>query len=40
MDMKRADDEHASWAGRTKYHFLPQFPDESQCDLTCALFTS
>ena len=40
MGMKRADDEHACRAGRTKYHFLPQLPDESRRDLTRALFTS
>lgn len=40
MGMKRADDEHACWAVRTMYHYLPQLPDESRRDLTRALFTS
>ena len=40
MGMKRADDEHACWAARTMYHYLPQLPDESRRDLTRALFTS
>lgn len=40
VGMKRADDEHACWAARTMYHYLPQLPDESRRDLTRALFTS
>lgn len=40
MSMKRADDEHACWAARTMYHYLPQLPDEARRDLTRALFTS
>jgi hypothetical protein len=40
MAMKRADDEHACWAARTVYHYLPQLPDEPRRDLTRALFTS
>jgi hypothetical protein len=40
MTMKRADDEHACWAARTVYHYLPQLPDEPRRDLTRALFTS
>ena len=40
MGMKRADDEHARWAARTMYHYLPQLPDEPRRDLTRALFTS
>jgi hypothetical protein len=40
MSMKRADDEHACWAVRTMYHYLPQLPDEARRDLTRALFTS
>ena len=40
MEMKRADDEHACWAARTMYHYLPQLPDEARRDLTRALFTS
>jgi hypothetical protein len=40
MGMKRADDEHACWAVRTMYHYLPQLPDEARRDLTRALFTS
>ena len=40
MGMKRADDEHACWAARTMYHYLPQLPDEPRRDLTRALFTS
>ena len=40
MGMKRADDEHACWAARTMYHYLPQLPDEARRDLTRALFTS
>jgi hypothetical protein len=40
MGMKRADDEHACWAVRTVYHYLPQLPDEPRRDLTRALFTS
>lgn len=39
MGMKRGDDEHACWAGRTMYHYLPQLPDEARRDLTPALFT-
>jgi hypothetical protein len=38
--LKRADDEHACWAARTMYHYLPQLPDEPRRDLTRALFTS
>jgi hypothetical protein len=38
--MKRADDEHACWAARTVYHYLPQLPDEPRRDLTRALFSS
>jgi hypothetical protein len=38
--MKRADDEHACWAARTMYHYLPQLPDEPRRDLTRALFAS
>src|SRR6266508_1171971 len=38
--MKRADDEHACWAARTVYHYLPLLPDEPRRDLTRALFTS
>lgn len=38
--IKRADDEHACWAVRTVYHYLPQLPDEARRDLTRALFTS
>jgi hypothetical protein len=38
--IKRADDEHACWAVRTMYHYLPQLPDEARRDLTRALFTS
>jgi hypothetical protein len=33
-------DEHACWAVRTMYHYLPQLPDEARRDLTRALFTS
>ena len=40
MSMKRADDEHACWAARTMYHYLPQLPDDARRDLTRALFTS
>ena len=40
MGMKRADDEHTCWAGRTVYHYLPQLPDDARRDLTRALFTS
>ena len=40
MGMKSADDEHACWAARTMYHYLPQLPDEARRDLTRALFTS
>ena len=40
VGMKRADDEHACWAVRTMYHYLPQLPDEARRDLTRALFTS
>ena len=40
MAMKRADDEHACWAARTVYHYLPQLPEEPRRDLTRALFTS
>jgi len=40
MGMKRADDEHACWAARTMYHYLPQLPHEARRDLTRALFTS
>ncbi len=40
MGIKRADDEHACWAARTIYHYLPQLPDEARRDLTRALFTS
>jgi hypothetical protein len=40
MGMKRADDEHACWAARTMYHYLPQLPDDARRDLTRALFTS
>jgi hypothetical protein len=40
MMMKHADDEHACWAARTVYHYLPQLPDEPRRDLTRALFTS
>jgi hypothetical protein len=40
MGIKRADDEHACWAVRTVYHYLPQLPDEVRRDLTRALFTS
>ena len=40
MGTKRADDEHACWAARTMYHYLPQLPDEPRRDLTRALFTS
>jgi len=40
MGIKRSDDEHACWAVRTMYHYLPQLPDEARRDLTRALFTS
>ena len=40
MGIKRADDEHACWAARTMYHYLPQLPDEPRRDLTRALFAS
>jgi len=40
MGMKRADDEHACWAVRTVYFYLPQLPDEPRRDLTRALFSS
>ena len=40
VTMKRADDEHACWAARTVYHYLPQLPDEPRRDLTRALFAS
>jgi hypothetical protein len=33
-------DEHARWAVRTMYHYLPQLPGEARRDLTRALFTS
>jgi hypothetical protein len=39
-DLKRADDEHACWAARTLYYYLPQLPDEPRHDLTRVLFTS
>jgi hypothetical protein len=40
MGIKRADDEHACWAVRTVYHYLPQLPDQPRRDLTRALFSS
>jgi hypothetical protein len=40
MGIKRADDEHACWAVRTMYHYLPQLPDEARRDLTRAFFAS
>jgi hypothetical protein len=40
VGIKRADDEHACWAARTMYYYLPQLPDGPRRDLTRALFTS
>ena len=37
---KQADDEHACWATRTLYHYLPQLPDQARRDLTRAIFSS
>lgn len=37
---KASDDEHACWAARTLYHYLPQLPDQARRDLTRAMFSS
>ena len=36
----QSDDEHACWATRTLYHYLPQLPDQARRDLTRAIFSS
>lgn len=40
LGIKRADDEHACWAARTLYYYLPQLPDQARRDLTRAAFAS
>jgi hypothetical protein len=40
MDLKHADDEHACWAARSIYHYLPQLPEDARRDLTRAVFIS
>jgi len=40
LGIKRADDEHACWAARTLYYYLPQLPDQARRDLTRAVFRS
>jgi hypothetical protein len=40
LTFKVADDEHACWASRTVYHYLPQLPEPARRDLTRAMFAS